>query len=344
MLTAANLRKMWPRALQSKIEAVVSISDAVFAEHGIDDPLVVAHLMGNITVENGAGTVVRENGNYSARRIVEIFGSPRSSAAVTPEEAQTLQHNARGLFERVYNLPRSPKLAKDLGNYLPGDGDKFRGGGDLQLTGRANYERVGKLTGFDLVSNPDVLSDPKISFRVAVAEFVALGCVPWAKRDNITKVRRLVNGGTNGLADVAVSVRKWKEVLPGIEAPMLLPRAADAGNAPGLMQSKIMQGAMGTAGSIGVSAAAKVAENANTTTSTISVSDIADKVQQATDTITTVSVAKDSAVAVVQTVKPFLGIASNVWAIVAIVAVVVAGVFIAYTIWERYKKMRDQGV
>lgn len=344
-LEVSTLRQMWPHAPPAKINAISEISEAVFEEYGIDEPTVVAQLMGNVTVENGAGTIIRENGNYSAARLVEIFGSPHSSAAVTPQEATALQHRPQAIFERVYNLPGSPHLAKMLGNHEPGDGCKFRGGGDLQLTGRASYEHIGSLTGHpEIVENPDLIADPKISFTVACAEFAALGCIPWAKKGNTSKVRRLVNGGTNGLAEVEVSVKKWMTALPGIEAPALVPRAADTANTPSVMSSKIMQGAAGTAGSIGVAAVSKVAENANVSTSTISVTDVTDKIQQAHDTITTVSVAKDNITAIVQVAKPFLGLASSTWAVVAIVAICFAAAGIGYTIYQRYAKMRDQGV
>ncbi len=213
MLTADTLRHLWPKAPQAKIEAICATCDDVFAEFGIDEPAVVAQFMANVSHENGAGTIVRENGNYRAERITEIFSAPHSSAAVTAAEAQAIQHNPEALFERVYNLPKSPKLAKALGNVAPGDGYKFRGGGDLQLTGRGSYERIGKLIGVDLVSNPDVLANPAISFRVAVAEFVALKCVAPAKAGQTAVVRRLVNGGTNGLAEVQAWLRKWQEAL-----------------------------------------------------------------------------------------------------------------------------------
>lgn len=127
-------------------------------------------------------------------------------------------------------------------------------------------------------------------------------------------------------------------VLAGV-----LPRAADPDKKP-LMSSKIMQGATGTAVSIGTAIASKTAEHANTETHTVSISDIAEKVQQANDTVTTIKTATDGATAIVQTMKPFLGLDSSTWAAVAVTAVLVAGVFIAFTMWERHKKLRDQGV
>ena len=42
-----------------------------------------------------------------------------------------------------------PKVAKDLGNTQKGDGVRFPGRGYVQLTGRSNYGKAGKLVGSD---------------------------------------------------------------------------------------------------------------------------------------------------------------------------------------------------
>lgn len=338
------LRHMWPRAPQAKIDTICAISERVFEEHDIDDPKVVVQLMANISHENGAGTIVRESGNYSAARIIEIFGAGKSSAKVAAAEAQALAHNGPALFDRVYNLPGSPKLAKELGNRLPGDGYKYRGGGDLQLTGRGSYERIGHMTGHpEIVENPDLLADPEISFEVAVAEFVALKCVGPAKQGQTERVRRLVNGGTNGMHEVSVWVARWSAAMPDVENPIDVPRGADTGNKT-LGNSKIIKGVVSTAVPTVIGAVSKVAENANSDTATVSLSDVTDKIQQASDTITTVQVAADNATAIVHTVKPFLGVPPNMWAAIAIGMGILALGTLAYTGWQRWVKLRDQGV
>lgn len=327
-IDATTLRRLWPKAPQEKIDGICEIAEQVFEEHGIDDQRVVAQLMANISHECGAGTIIRESGNYTAIRIVEVFGKPHSSAAVTAQEAQTLQHHPEELFERVYNLPHSPKLAKELGNREPGDGYKFRGGGDLQLTGRDSYDRIGKMTGHpEILENPDVLGDPKIGFKVAVAEFVAKGCVGPAKQRNTTVVRRKINGGDNGLHEVEVWLRKWEEALPEIEAPAWAPRGSDVGNKK-LTNSKVMQGTLATGATVAVT----------------TLSQVATVTQQASDTVGTIQTTTSNVSTVVHAVQPVLGLMPQVWMGIGIAAAILALGGCIYVGWQRWAMLRDRGV
>lgn len=89
----------------------------------------------------------------------------------------------------------------DLGNTQPGDGRRYKGRGPIQLTGRANYRRIGRLIGIDLESNPEMVSYPSVG--------LLCGCVFWsegklnalADADDLRSLTRRINGGTNGLAD-----------------------------------------------------------------------------------------------------------------------------------------------
>lgn len=56
----------------------------------------------------------------------------------------------------------------DLGNTQPGDGKRFMGRGFVQLTGRTNYADWTKRLGVDLVSNPDLVTQPAIAARILV--------------------------------------------------------------------------------------------------------------------------------------------------------------------------------
>lgn len=100
---------------------------------------------------------------------------------------------------------------KDLGNVNPGDGQKFKGRGLIQLTGRDNYKAYGRFAKVDLLSDPG---------QVATDEYLAADVAGWfwvtrrmrrypgvkvllkfSDEDNVPMVSKLVNGGTNGLPE-----------------------------------------------------------------------------------------------------------------------------------------------
>jgi len=174
----------------------------------------VIHFFANIHHESGGFTIVRENMNYSAKRIMEIFGI-RHSAKVTINEAYGLTGNPYGLAERVYGLG-NPKKAKELGNTRPGDGWKFRGGGALQCTGGFDYKRYG---GQELYDNPDKIGESAYYFTTAVKEFDAKKIWNYAKdltESSILNVARVINVGTvntktipNGLDDRRAKVKYY---------------------------------------------------------------------------------------------------------------------------------------
>jgi hypothetical protein len=87
----------------------------------------------------------------------------------------------------------------DLGNTRPGDGYLYRGRGLVQLTGRSNYAQYGLWCGFDLIDHPELLSDLHISCVIFAAFFDLTHCAREAQLEHWTTVRRIYNGGTNGL-------------------------------------------------------------------------------------------------------------------------------------------------
>jgi predicted chitinase len=64
---------------------------------------------------------------------------------------------------------KRPKVAKDLGNTQKGDGVRFHGRGYVQLTGRSNYGKAGKLVGSDLLKDPNFALDPAIAGKILFA-------------------------------------------------------------------------------------------------------------------------------------------------------------------------------
>lgn len=104
---------------------------------------------------------------------------------------------------------------KNLGNTEVGDGYLYRGRGYSQLTGRYSYSRFGKVLGYDLETNPDLVFDPVVSYNVT-SYGLRFG---YGRKDKVTKqlqtlekftdgdnfdffgAREIINGDKNSLVD-----------------------------------------------------------------------------------------------------------------------------------------------
>jgi hypothetical protein len=62
-----------------------------------------------------------------------------------------------------------PHVARRLGNTEKGDGVRFHGRGYVQLTGRSNYRKAGRLVTSDLEGDPDLALDPAIAGKILFA-------------------------------------------------------------------------------------------------------------------------------------------------------------------------------
>ena len=149
------------------VAGTVAAVGTALADVGITNEFTKKAIMGNISKESEFKTV-GENLNYTTiKRVREVFPSVTSS--MSDEEIKPYLGNPEKFSELVYGYQTDK--GKNLGNKEPGDAWKFRGRGLIQLTGRDNYERIGKALNVDLVKNPELVNDPAIAPKV-VAVYV----------------------------------------------------------------------------------------------------------------------------------------------------------------------------
>jgi putative chitinase len=129
----------------------------------------------------------------------------------------------------------------DLGNTRPGDGARYKGRGLIQLTGRANYRRIGALLGLDLEADPETAASPAIAVETAAAYWRERGLNTHADRDDPVAVTFAVNGGLNGLRDRRCWLARAKAALFGLPAPRPHLREGDAGPAVASLQYALGQ-------------------------------------------------------------------------------------------------------
>jgi predicted chitinase len=128
---------------------------------GITNPYTQIGILSVISKESNFKSF-KENSycGTSDSRITSVFGN-------RGEKCKSLKCNDSEFFDCVYGHKSGTKL----GNDQPGDGWKYVGRGLNGLTGKANYQKYGNMIGVDLVGKPELVEDPKIASKVAIAFF-----------------------------------------------------------------------------------------------------------------------------------------------------------------------------
>jgi predicted chitinase len=127
------------------------------------------------------------------------------------EEQGTSQY-----FARKYDKKFSPKKAKILGNIKIGDGERYKGRGFFQLTGRYNYEQAAKALGIDLVNKPQLAADPKVAADIAVWYWKTRVKSKVSDFGNVAQSTRPINPALKGLKD---RTNKFNQYVQRVQAP-----------------------------------------------------------------------------------------------------------------------------
>ncbi len=210
-VSAAQLAELAPRCLPG-YRASVEQGGPVLDGCGISaSARRLAHFMAQILHESDAFTVQRENLNYSAARLVQVWpGRFRPRGPLDPADYAC---NEEKLANAVYG--------GRMGNTAPGDGYRYRGRGILQLTGRDNYADARtllrrKFDGVpDFTEDPEAVLDPAWCLAIAAAYWQDRGCNSAADRDDLAGVTRRINGGAVGLPQRRAWLQRTRALWPG---------------------------------------------------------------------------------------------------------------------------------
>ena len=178
-----------------------------FNTQGITDPRVQANIIAQIQRESG-GIPKTESLNYSPERALEIF--PKYFKDL--EDAKTvLAQGPEAFAHRIYGN------RKKLGNESndPNEAYKYRGRGLIQLTGRGNYEKYGKLLGIDLVNNPELANDPVIAQKIATSYYLNKGKGKDLSDINVVnKLTGFVDKGGEGQKRIELADKIFEDIRP----------------------------------------------------------------------------------------------------------------------------------
>lgn len=155
-----------------------------------------------------------ESSSFNTLREVLSYSTVARLRAVFPREfpaddiAQRYVMNPQGLGNFIY--------ANRLGNgdVSTGDGFKYRGGGLLQLTGRGNYEAVGKAIGRDFILRPNDIIIETVAVQTSAYFWNMKDLNAAADAGDFDHTTRAINGkAMQGSAERRVLWQKLAEQL-----------------------------------------------------------------------------------------------------------------------------------
>ena len=147
------------------LDKVVELLNKYAAEFDIDNPLRWAHYLAQIAHES-------------------------MEFRYTEEIASGARYDTGALAVKLGNTPQ-----KD------GDGQKYKGRGLMQITGKYNYSEYKKFCGFDVLKQPELLAKPVGAIRSSMWIWKKKNLNYYADIDALLTITKLINGGTNGYSE-----------------------------------------------------------------------------------------------------------------------------------------------
>jgi len=185
-VTESDLLRFSPRMSRVYLQGLLAGTDTLSAAGILDNGKRLSHFLGQVGAETQGGTKVRENLTYTTvQRIKEVW--PARAKKETTAVLNKLVRNPVGLGDWAYG----GRLGNRKGT---SDGYAYRGGGYLQVTGKANVERLCSLAGISI--RDDILDDPDATLKMACAYWQSAGCNELADANDILGLSRAVNLGS----------------------------------------------------------------------------------------------------------------------------------------------------
>jgi putative chitinase len=187
-------------------DTVIGQIPGVMEKFQINTPLRLSHFLSQCGHESGGFKAVNENLNYGAKGLMTTFKK------YFPTEALAKQ------YERKPELIASKVYGGRMGNGVEAtkEGWKFKGRGYIQLTGKDNYKAFDAIVAENILENPDLVATKYPLLSAAwywnsrkINTTADLG----AGDDTVTKVTKLVNGGTIGLEDRKKHFKEYYDLL-----------------------------------------------------------------------------------------------------------------------------------
>lgn len=184
--TVSVVSKMFPGTPVANIQANLPIVLQALADAGLADKEMVLMALGTIRAETASFRAISEG--------ISKFNT-------TPGQHAFNKYDNRSA----------------LGNKGRPDGASFKGRGFVQLTGRDNYRMHGAAIGLgdQLITNPELANRPDIAAKL-LASFLKnkeKGIRDALRKGDLKTARKLVNGGSHGLAEFTDAFNRGKNLI-----------------------------------------------------------------------------------------------------------------------------------
>jgi len=183
MITPAQLREVFPHCRNPGVWC--RVFGQMVDEFGLRPPNRLIMWLAQCGFESDNFNTLREVLSY---RTIEHLRDVFPKEFPTDDVAQRYVMNPVGLGNFLY--------ANRFGNgdVASGDGFKYRGGGLIQLTGKATYDEVGRALGLDLVVRPNQIILEPIAARTAGYFWTKNKLNRAADTGDIDYATRVING------------------------------------------------------------------------------------------------------------------------------------------------------
>jgi putative chitinase len=184
----------------------------ILPKYEINTPNRIAGFFAQCGHESMNFTVLSENLNYRAETLEKLFSKYFSKAGRNAADYAKQP-------EKIANVIYANRMGN--GDTASGDGYRFRGRGVVQLTGRDNYTAFGKSVGMTAEQVIDYVTTKKGALESACWYWNSRNINAACDANDITKMTKLVNGGTIGLDDRKHHYEQALAVLGGaVPAPI----------------------------------------------------------------------------------------------------------------------------
>jgi putative chitinase len=170
------------------ISDIINPLNQCMDKYEINTFLRECHFLAQIIHESEIFSLTVENLNYSAIGLLKIFPTH-----FTSDEAKIYARNPEKIANRVY----SNRMGN--GDENSGDGWKFRGRGNIMITGRNEYKLLSNDLSVDFIETPELLEYSPYSIIVAGWYWNKNNLNLLADNDDIRSITHEIDGGLNGI-------------------------------------------------------------------------------------------------------------------------------------------------